>query len=115
LREYNPVFGWVVFGFVWAVAALATTLTAIDLHKYKKFSMICYLALGWCIVVALKPTWAAIGTGGMIFLLLGGVLYSIGAILYVLGNKKRYAHSLFHLFVDAASLMHFFCILFYVI
>ena len=115
LREYNLAFGWVVFGFVWAVAALATTLTAIDLHKYKKFSMICYLALGWCIVVALKPTWAAIGTGGMIFLLLGGVLYSIGAILYVLGNKKRYAHSLFHLFVDAASLMHFFCILFYVI
>lgn len=115
LREYNPAFGWVVFGFVWAVAALATTLTAIDLRKYKKFSMICYLALGWCIVVALKPTWAAIGTGGMIFLLLGGVLYSIGAILYVLGNKKRYAHSLFHLFVDAASLMHFFCILFYVI
>ena len=115
LREYNPAFGWVVFGFVWAVAALATTLTAIDLHKYKKFSMICYLALGWCIVVALKPTWAAIGTGGMIFLLLGGVLYSIGAILYALGNKKRYAHSLFHLFVDAASLMHFFCILFYVI
>ena len=115
LRKYNPAFGWVVFGFVWAVAALATTLTAIDLRKYKKFSMICYLALGWCIVVALKPTWAAIGTGGMIFLLLGGVLYSIGAILYVLGNKKRYAHSLFHLFVDAASLMHFFCILFYVI
>ena len=115
LREYNLAFGWVVFGFVWAVAALATTLTAIDLRKYKKFSMICYLALGWCIVVALKPTWAAIGTGGMIFLLLGGVLYSIGAILYVLGNKKRYAHSLFHLFVDAASLMHFFCILFYVI
>ena len=115
LREYNPAFGWVVFGFVWAVAALATTLTAIDLRKYKKFSMICYLALGWCIVVALKPTWAAIGTGGMTFLLLGGVLYSIDAILYVLGNKKRYAHSLFHLFVDAASLMHFFCILFYVI
>ena len=77
--------------------------------------MICYLALGWCIIVAFKATWEAVGAGGMIFLLLGGVLYSIGAVLYGIGKKKRYAHSLFHLFVDVASLMHFFCILFYVI
>ena len=115
LRAYNPVFGWVVFGFVWAVAALATTFTAIDLHKYKKFSMICYLALGWCIIVAFKATWEALGTPAIVFLLLGGVLYSIGAVLYAIGKKRRYAHSLFHLFVDAASLMHFFCILFYVV
>ena len=115
LRAYNPVFGWVVFGFVWAVAALATTFTAIDLHKYKKFSMICYLALGWCIIIAFKATWEALGTPAIVFLLLGGVLYSIGAVLYAIGKKHRYAHSLFHLFVDAASLMHFFCILFYVV
>lgn len=115
LREYNAAFGWIVFGFVWGVAALATTFTAIDLHKYKKFSMICYLALGWCIIVAFKATWKAIGTSAIVFLLLGGVLYSIGAVLYAIGKKKRYAHSLFHLFVDVASLMHFFCIFFYVI
>jgi hemolysin III len=115
LREYNPVLGWAVFGFVWGIAALATTLTAIDLHKYKKFSMICYLALGWCIILAFKSTWEAVGTGAIVFLLLGGVLYSIGAVLYGIGKKKRYAHSLFHLFVDVASLMHFFCIFFYVI
>jgi hemolysin III len=115
LREYNPYLGWGVFGFVWAIAALATTFTAIDLHKYNKFSMICYLALGWCIILAFKPTWEAVGTGAIVFLLLGGVLYSIGAILYGLGKRRRYAHSLFHLFVDVASLMHFFCILFYVI
>ena len=115
LREYSPVLGWTVFGFVWAIAALAATFTAIDLQKYKKFSMICYLALGWCIIVAFKPTWEAVGTGAIVFLLLGGVLYSIGAVLYGLGKKKRYAHSLFHLFVDVASLMHFFCIFFYVI
>ena len=82
LREYNPFLGWGVFGFVWAIAALATTFTAIDLHKYKKFSMICYLALGWCIILAFKSTWQAVGTGAIVCLLLVGVLYSIGAVLY---------------------------------
>ncbi len=115
LREYNAFFGWGVFGFVWGVSAIAATFTAIDHHKYRKFSMVCYLALGWCIIVAFKQTWEALTTGGIVFLLLGGVLYSIGAALYGAGKKKRYIHSLFHLFVDAASLMHFFCIFFYVI
>lgn len=115
LREYHPALGWGVFGFVWGISALAATFTAIDHHKYKRFSMICYLALGWCIVLAFKATWLSMGTPAIVFLLLGGVLYSIGAVLYAIGKKRRYAHSLFHLFVDVASLMHFFCIFFYVI
>ena len=104
-----------IFGVVWGAAAIGILLTAIDMERFKVFSMICYLAMGWCIVVAMKPTVLVLGTGGTVFLILGGVAYTIGAILYGVGKKKRYIHSVFHLFVVAGSLMHFFCILFYVL
>ena len=115
LRPEHPALGWTIFGVIWGAAAIGILLTAIDMERFKVFSMICYLAMGWCIVVAIKPTVLALGTGGTVFLLLGGVAYTIGAILYGIGKKKRYIHSVFHLFVVVGSLMHFFCILFYVL
>ena len=115
LRRYNAFLAWGIFGFIWAMTALAVTLTAIDLKKFRFFSMICYLGMGWCIIAAIYPTYLMIGWGGIVFLVTGGVLYTIGAVLYGVGKKKRYMHSLFHLFVNAASLCHFFCIFFYVI
>ena len=115
LREQNPALGWVIFGIIWGCAALGITLNALDLERYKKFSMICYLAMGWCIIFAIKPTFMAIGPGGMALLVGGGVLYSIGAVIYGMGKHKRYAHSVFHLFVVFGSVLHFLSILFYVI
>lgn len=117
IREYNVALGWSIFGVIWAMAALGVTLTAIDLKKYSKFSMICYLGMGWCIIFTAPLLPEILGVGGVIFLVLGGVAYTIGAVLYALGKKKklRYIHSVFHLFVVAASILHFFCILFYVV
>lgn len=115
LRRESAPLGWTIFGIVWGFAALAITLNAIDLKKYQRFSMICYLGMGWCIIFTLKPLLAAIGLTGGAFLFIGGVLYTIGAVLYGLGKKKRYAHALFHVFVVLGSLLHFFCIFFYVI
>jgi len=115
VREQNTAAGWVLFGIIWGVTALAATFTAIDLQKYKKLSMICYLGMGWCVVGFWKLTYAAIGFGGALFLIAGGILYTLGAVLYGLGKKKRYIHSVFHIFVDLASICHFFCILFYVL
>ena len=115
LRKTNPVIAWVVFGIVWGVAALAITLTAIDLKKYNTFSMICYIAMGWCIVGSIKQAYLALTHSGFMWLLLGGIMYTIGAVLYGIGAKKRYIHSVFHIFVVLASVMHFICILFYVI
>lgn len=115
LRSQNTALGWTIFGLVWAVCALAVTLTAIDLKKYSKFSMICYIAMGWCIIFSAKPTFRALTPTGTMFLVVGGVLYTVGAVLYGVGKKKKYMHSLFHIFVVLGSLMHFFCIFFYVI
>ena len=115
LRSRNTALGWTVFGRVWGVCALAVTLTAIDLKKYSKFSMVCYIAMGWCIIFSAKPTFQALTLPGTMFLLIGGILYTIGAVLYGMGKKKKYVHSIFHVFVVLGSLMHFFCIFFYVI
>ncbi len=115
LREYNTALGWTYFGIVWGLAVLGVTFTAINLDKYKVLGMVLYIAIGWCIAPVLKIVLAGIGSGGVLFLLLGGISYTIGAVLYGVGKKKKYIHSVFHIFIVIGSLLHFFCILFYVI
>lgn len=115
LRKTKPVTAWVVFGVVWDIAALAITLTAIDLKKYNTFSMICYIGMGWCVILTVVPVYKALTFWGFMWLLGGGIMYTIGAVLYGIGAKKRYIHSVFHIFVVLASIMHFICIFFYVI
>ena len=115
LRPLYPVQAFVIFGIVWACCFVAATLTAIDLKKYQILSMICYIAMGWCIVFFIGPTVRVLGMGGTVFLLTGGIAYTVGAILYGIGKKKKYLHSVFHLFVLAGSILHFFMILFYVL
>jgi hemolysin III len=115
IRKVSPTTAWVLFSIVWGLAILAATLTAIDLKKYAVFSMICYIFMGWCIVFAPKVTIAAIPSTGLWLLLAGGIVYTVGAILYGLGKKHRYMHGTFHLFVVAGSVLQFFCILFYVL
>ena len=114
LREYNATLGWTIFGVIWGVAILGTVLNAIDLKKYKIFSMICYLVMGWCIIVRAGLLPQLLGTAGVALLIAGGVVYTIGAVLYGVGKKRQYAHSVFHICVFIGSLLHFFCILLYV-
>lgn len=117
IRSADKVLGWVIFGIIWGMASLGITLTAVNLEKFKIFSMICYIVMGWCIIFTWNTAYASLGFGGALFLILGGVSYTIGAVLYGIGKKKeiKYIHSIFHIFVCLGSLLHFFCIFFYVI
>lgn len=115
IAKLQPAVGWTVFGVVWGLTALAVTFTAIDLYKYRVFSMICYLGMGWCIVFAIKPTYEALPRPGFWLLVAGGVLYTLGAVLYGIGSKRRWFHSVFHLFVLAGSVCHFLTIALYVL
>ena len=115
IRPVSPGWAWAIFGIVWGFAALGTVFTAIDLKRFSKFAMVCYIGMGWCVVFAVKPTIQAIPIPGLLWLLAGGVVYTLGAVLYGLGNKMRYMHSIWHLFVVAGSVLQFICILFYVI
>ena len=114
IREHTSWLGWTIFGVIWAMAALGIALNSVDLKKYKVFSMLCYLGMGWCIIVAAKPAWEAVGAFGMNMVLAGGILYTIGAVFYGFGKKKKYIHSVFHLFVVLASIVHFLAILIFV-
>lgn len=115
IREYSTAWGWVLFGVVWGCAAIGITLTAIDMKKYSKLAMVFYIGMGWCVVMAAKPTLASVPLAGLGWILAGGIAYTIGAVLYGLGKKHRYMHSVFHIFVVAGSILQFFGILFYVI
>ena len=114
-REYDAKIGWILFGGIWAIAILGIVLNAIDLKRYKVFSMISYLAMGWAIICKANLLPQLLGKNGTILLVLGGVAYTVGAILYGIGRKHKYMHSIFHLFIVLGSVLQFFCILFYVI
>lgn len=114
-REYDSATGWTLFGVIWAMAILGIVLNAIDLKKYKKFSMICYIAMGWAVLIKVNLFPILLETNGIILLVAGGIAYTLGAILYGLGKKHKYMHSIFHLFILLGSFLQFFCILFYVL
>lgn len=114
LREYDTATGWTIFGIIWAVAILGIVLNSIDIKRFKKFSMLCYLVMGWCIIVKANLLPQLLGMSGFILLLLGGIAYTIGAVLYALGKKHKYSHSIFHLFILLGSFLQFLCILLYV-
>lgn len=113
LRPVYPAIGWGLVFFEWALTALAVTLTAIDLKKYNVFSMICYIGMGWAVLPFLPQTLEVLTLPGFLFLLFGGIAYTIGAILYGIGSKKRWFHSVFHIFVVLGSLLQLISILFY--
>lgn len=104
-----------VVGAVGALCTVACVLTAIDLKKYASFSMICYILTGWCIILAAKLTYTALTLEGFLYLILGGVSYTIGAVIYKLGKKYKYMHSVFHIFVVIGSILHFITVFFFVV
>ena len=114
MRERNTAEGWILFGIIWALAIIGIIFNTIDLKKYKKLSMICYLVMGWCIIVRIGALIEEVGMNAFWMLLAGGVAYTIGAVCYGL-TKTKWMHSVFHVLCIAGSVLHFFFVLFYVI
>jgi hemolysin III len=106
--------GWTLFGLVWGLAIVGIALELLSRQRYKRLSLGMYLGLGWLVLVAIKPMWETIDTGGLVLLLLGGLSYSLGVIFYV-WKRLAYHHAVWHLFVLAGSIFHFFAVLFYVV
>lgn len=99
--------GWWLFGIVWGMAVLGITLNAISLKKFSKISVACYLIMGWAILAAFQPLADALSPEGVALLIWGGVAYTVGAILYGIGSKVKYFHSVFHFFCLAGTVFHF--------
>ena len=115
IRPRYPVLGWCLFGFEWGMAALSTTLTAIDLKKFSVFSMVCYIGMGWAVIPFAKQTLEVLSLPGFLLLLTGGIAYTIGSVLYGLGKTKKWMHSVFHIFVILGAVLQYFAVLLYAI
>ncbi len=113
LGPLRGAFGWTIFGIIWGMTVLGVVFNAISIEKFKVFSMICYIVMGWLIIIAFKPMMDVIGfIPGMLLLLLGGVAYTVGIIFYAMKNVP-FMHGIWHLFVLLGSVLQYFAILFY--
>ncbi len=106
--------GWSLFGTIWGIALLGIVLKTTSFGRLPGVSLGFYLTMGWIVVIAIKPMLAVLDKGGMELLILGGLAYTAGVVFYV-WEKLPYSHAIWHLFVMAGSIFHFFAILFYVI
>jgi len=107
--------GWFLFTIVWLCALLGVLLNSINLEKFKKISLLLYLVMGWMVLISFKSLYVVLPMKGLIYLLSGGIIFTIGAIIYGIGSKVRYMHSVFHLFVLAGCILQSFSILFYAV
>ena len=115
IRLVNPSIGWGIFIAEWSLAIIAIIFNAIDLKKYSVFSMICNLVMGWGIIVVIPVAVKALTWDGFMYILAGGIFYTVGAILYGVGINKSYMHCIFHVFVLLGSIAHLLGIMFYVL
>ena len=115
IRPAFPNLGWGLFFFEWVMALIATTLTAIDLKKYEAFSMVCYIGMGWAVIPFWKQTLFVLTKPGFLLLLFGGIAYTIGAVLYGIGSRKKWMHSVFHVFTIIGAGLQFLSVLLYAV
>ncbi len=113
IRLVDPTWCWVLFGIEWGLFVLAVTLNAIDLKQFRIVALVLDLVMGWLIVIIWDIAVQALTPIGFWLMLAGGILYTVGAVLYGIGKKVKYMHSVFHLFVVAGSILQFFSIILY--
>lgn len=115
LRPVYPRIAWGLFFLEWGLALAATVLTAIDLKKYNVFSMCCYIGMGWAVIPFWRQTMEVMGRGGFALLLAGGIAYTVGSVLYGLGTRRKWMHSVFHVFVVLGAVLQAISVLLYAV
>ena len=106
--------GWWLFGAIWSMAAIGMLLDALQRNGRRIIPVIIYLAMGWLVLLALDPLLAALPVQGMRWLVAGGIFYTSGIVFYAVDHRYHWAHGVWHLFVLAGSVSHYFAILFYI-
>jgi Predicted membrane protein, hemolysin III homolog len=106
--------GWTLFGLIWGLAAVGIVIEATRLRRFRGWLIALYVIMGWAVVAAVKPMMDNVDRGGLWLLLAGGLAYT-GGIAFYLWRRLPYNHAIWHLFVLAGSVLHYFAILLYVI
>lgn len=105
--------GWTLFGIVWGLAAVGVTLKVLQKQHHPILSTCLYLLMGWVIVLAIEPLLANVATAGLLWLLAGGLFYTVGVVFFATDSRLLYGHFIWHLFVIAGTTCHFFAVLWY--
>ena len=113
LRQSYPIQAWTILGLVWGIAIVGIVFECVAKRPYKYLTTFTYLAMGWFGLALIKPLSEVFAFGGLVWLVLGGVLYSLGVVFF-LWRSLPYNHAIWHIFVLAGTISHFFCILLYV-
>jgi hemolysin III len=111
LTSMRGIWGWTLFGIIWGLALTGAVIRSIYLHRFRKLMVAVYLLMGWMFVLAGKQIYLSLPSVSLTFLVLGGIAYSVGVIFYMWRNLP-YSHGIWHLFVLAGSVLHFFAIYF---
>jgi len=114
LRPGYPVLAWTMFGIVWGMALVGVVLKIFTTGRYRIISTLAYIVMGWVAVIGIVPLYKTMDPFGLMWLVLGGALYTLGTVFYI-WRVMPFHHAIWHLFVLAGTLSHFFCVLFYVI
>lgn len=115
LNRVSPPWGWSLFGVVWGLAAFGITQELLIGERTRAISYLLYVVMGWVIVLALKPLLQALPSGGLYWLVGGGLAYTFGIIFYALDTRLKHSHGIWHLFVLAGSLCHYISVAGYVL
>lgn len=99
--------GMIILAIIWIAAIIGIILNSHDISKYAKLSLACYITMGWAVIFAIKPLVENVTRCQLWLLVSGGITYTIGAVLYGMGKRFRYVHSLWHVFVLSGSILHF--------
>jgi len=112
LGVLRGTWGWTLFGLVWSLALAGVVLTAVRGVRYPKLSTCLYLAMGWLILIAVKPLWLRVPAWGLFWLLAGGIAYTVGVVFYA-AKRVCYSHFVWHLFVITGTACHFIAVLWF--
>jgi hemolysin III len=114
LVTLRGAWGWSLFGVIWGLAVIGMLQDLLLARRRSILSVVIYLLMGWLVVVAIRPLASALPVGGLIWMVCGGLSYTIGVVFYALDKRLSYGHEIFHFFVLVGSACHYFTILFYV-
>ena len=103
---FHGFLGWTIFGVIWGIALIGIIFQILFVKRFKIFSTLCYIIMGWFIIFFLKPLVAALPLAGLYWLIAGGLAYTVGVVFY-LQPRIPYNHAIWHLFVLAGSVLHF--------
>jgi hemolysin III len=111
LGVLRGAWGWTLLGLVWGLAAVGVLLAVVGGVRYRTLSVLLYLGMGWLVVVAIRPLWLGMPLSGLLWLVAGGLAYTVG-IAFFAAKRLRYSHFVWHLFVLAGTACHFIAVLF---